>query len=72
MSVKSEIVRRVEAIPPDQQRHILENINRFAPAKPRGESGVALLAFAGVLDDTSANEMTDAISDCETADPREW
>ena len=45
-----------------QQRHFLE-----------GESGADLLAFAGVLDDTSAKEMTDAIeSDCETVDPCQW
>ena len=73
MSVKTEIVRRVAALPPDQQRHFLENIDRLAPAKPLCESGVALLAFTGVLDDTSAKEMTGAIeSGCETVDPREW
>ena len=51
----------------------MEHFERFAGTGPLGEPGLALLPFAGSLDDSSAREMTEAIeSGCEAMDPREW
>ena len=73
MDVKSEIIRRLEALPPETQQRLLDHLERFEHARPPGEAGSALLPFAGVLDDESAREMTLAIeAGCEAVDTREW
>jgi hypothetical protein len=66
-------MRRVEALPAELQRQVLAYCGTFEQTCPRGETGSALLAFAGVLDDTSALEMSEAIeAACEGIDSREW
>jgi hypothetical protein len=73
MSLKDEIIRRVEALPASQQRQVLAYCDTFGQPAARGEAGSSLLSFAGVLDDASAREMTEAIeAGCEGIDSREW
>ena len=61
MEIKSEIIRRVEGLPLELQRQVLAYVDAFQHAAARGEKAQALLSFAGVLDDTSASEMREAI-----------
>ncbi len=77
MDLKSEIFKRVEAFPSEQQGQVLALFlaccEAFEHARPRGEHGTALLPFWGVLDDTSATEMREAIeASCESVNLREW
>lgn len=73
MDLKSEIMRRVEALPLERQRQLLAYFDTFEQIQPHGERGSALLSFAGVLDDASAAEMSGAIeSACEVVDSRDW
>jgi hypothetical protein len=73
MNLKDEIMRRVDALPAAQQRQVLAYCDTFEQACVHGEAGHALLSFAGVLDDTSAHEMREAIeAGCEGIDSREW
>ena len=74
MNLKSEIMRRVESLPVELQQQFLSYVQGLEQPCPRGENGDALLSsVAGVLDDASATEMTQAIeSACEGVDPREW
>jgi hypothetical protein len=73
MDIKNEIMRRVEDLPLESQRQVLAYVDSFQHASARGEKGQALLSFAGVLDDTSASEMREAIeASCESVDVREW
>ena len=74
MDLKSEIMRRVESLPVEQQRQFLMYVQDLEYPCPHGENGAALVSsFAGGLDDASAAEMTEAIEGaCEGVDPREW
>jgi len=73
MDLKSEILRRVEALSPEQQYQVLVYCDAIEHSQPDGERGTALLPFAGVLDNTSAKEMLEAINTaCEAIDAREW
>ena len=73
MGLKDEIMRRVDALPVAQQRQVLAYCDTFEQACARGEAGDMLLSFAGVLNDTSAHEMREAIeAACEGIDSREW
>ena len=72
MDLKTEIMRRVDKLPPE----LLAQLLSFAVGigkPPAGEPGTNLLPFAGQLDATSAKEMTAAIeTGCEGIDAREW
>ncbi|MDP8989950.1 MAG: hypothetical protein M3N41_07710 [Acidobacteriota bacterium] len=74
MDLKSEIMRRVESLPPERQRQLLVYVEELEHAFPRGENGALLLSsLTAVLDDRSAAEMTRAIeAACEGIDPSEW
>jgi hypothetical protein len=72
MDVKDEIMRRVEALSPEEQRKLLAQLNHGAEFPIKGESPESLLAFAGTLDDQSAAEMIAAIeAEFETVDDGE-
>ena len=73
MDLKTEIMRRVESLPQEEQRQLLAYFDNFEYGEVRGEKGAALLAFAGTLDAASAAEMSSAIeSGCEAIDVPEW
>lgn len=60
MDLKSEIVRRIEALPIEVQRQLLAYVDTFEQTHVRGEKGANLVPFAGALDNTSAMEMSKA------------
>jgi len=74
MDLTGEIMRRLEALPREQQRQLIACFDALEEGTPpAGEKGSTLLPFAGALDHASAVEMSDAIlSACETIDAREW
>jgi hypothetical protein len=73
MDVRDEIAARVEQLPPELQKEVLEFVTSVASLRPRGQSGASLRAFAGSLDPASAREMTRAIEDeCERVDASQW
>jgi len=74
VNLKSEIMRRVESLPVEQQQQFLLCVEGLERPCPHGESGDTLLtSLGGVLDDVSAAEMTKAIeSACEGVEPSEW
>ncbi len=66
MDVKSEILRRLDAMPADMQYKVLVYLQQLPQSLPTGEKPEAFLLFVGILDDESAREMRDAIeADCE-------
>jgi hypothetical protein len=72
MDLKSQIMLRVETLPVELQRRVLDYCDAVQPPI-RGERGESLLSFTGILDDQSASEMSAAIEEaCETVDAREW
>jgi hypothetical protein len=72
MDVKAEIMRRVEALSPDEQRKLLAQLNDGAEFPIKGNTAEEMLAFAGTLDDQSAAEMIAAIeAEFETIDHSE-
>lgn len=73
MDIKGELVRMMEALPVEQQHQLLAYGRSLEKQKLQGEKGTALLAFAGVLDGSSAAEMNEAIeSACESVDAGNW
>ena len=73
MDLKSEIIRRVEALPVELQRQFLVYVEGLEHSRPPGENGSTLVSSLSGLDDASAAEMTKAIeAACEGVDPREW
>jgi len=61
MDLKEEIMRRVEALSPEAQRELLEQLERGVRVPIKGNTPEEMLALAGTLDDESAREMMAAI-----------
>jgi len=61
MDLKSEIMRHVEALPPDAQRALLAKLKSGEEIRIKGNTPEEMLSFAGRLDDQSAKEMMEAI-----------
>ncbi len=73
MDWKSEISRRIDALPPEAQKQVLDYISSLQGTSLHGESGQRLATSAGTIDAVSAQEMMDAIeAECERIDADEW
>jgi hypothetical protein len=73
MSVRDEIVARVDKLPPEMQNQVLRFVASLAAPAPKGERGADLRLFSGSLDSVSARELTQVIEeDCEQVDAGEW
>lgn len=73
MDIKQEILKRLDQLPPQLQRQVLEFSQGLALSVPKGGPGVDLLRFAGVLGDEDAKAITEAIEEgCERVDSNEW
>jgi len=73
MDWKSEIARRVEALPPEEQQQVYRYVSGLQGAQPPGEPGTAWAEWAGALDAESAREMIAAIeAECERVDAGDW
>ena len=71
--IKEQILRDLDQLSSEQQERAAELVHGLVAARPRGTPGRGLLRFAGILDDESAREMTEAIEQgCERVDLDEW
>jgi hypothetical protein len=72
MDLKDELMRRVEALPPEAQRELLEHLDSREELPMKGNTLEEMLSFVGRLDDQSAREMMEAIeAGCENVEPDE-
>jgi hypothetical protein len=72
-ATKDEMIRRLEGLPPEMQRRVLDFARALALPRPRGIPGPELLRFAGTLTRQDADEMQQAIEPaCERVDPNAW
>ena len=73
MDLGSEIAKRVETLPAEQQERVLRFVASLSMSAPAGEKGSSLRQFAYSLDSLSARQMIQAIDqDCERVDADEW
>jgi hypothetical protein len=73
MNVKSQIVDRLDRLPPELQEQVLQFVASLTCSPSTGEKGTNLSQFAGSLDSASANEMRRAIEqECERVDAADW
>ena len=72
-SIKDEIVEKLDHLPPELQRRVLDFTRALVLSAPRGVPGKQLLRFAGILAPADAQAMAQAIeAGCEQVDADEW
>jgi hypothetical protein len=73
VSIRDEIVARVDKLPPEMQNQVLRFVDSLTASVPKGERGADLHLFSGSLDSASAREMARVIEEeCEQVDAGEW
>jgi hypothetical protein len=72
-ALKQEVTERLDSLPPEDQRKVLELARALTERRPAGVSGKGLLRFMGTIDKTDLDLMRTAIEeDCERVDDSEW
>ena len=72
-TIEHELSNCLDRLPVQQQRQVLEFAQTLAPPPLRGVRGADLLQFAGTIDESDLETMTQAIKDgCERIDADEW
>lgn len=73
MDLSSDIATRVARLSPPLRAELLRFLSALEKSTPLGQPGDSLIAFAGTLDDQSAQEMARAIeAECEGVDANQW
>jgi hypothetical protein len=73
ISLKKEIVARIDTLPYELQRKLLEYIDFLIQKIPKGIPGKHILKFAGSISQGDLHAMEQAIEDgCERIDAHEW
>jgi hypothetical protein len=73
ISLKKEILGRIDTLSYELQRKLLEYIDFLTQKVPKGIPGKQLLKFAGSISQGDLKAMEQAIEDgCERIDAREW
>lgn len=72
IEVRDEIVMQVNKLTPEMQQQVLRFVASLAASTPKGENGAVLRQFSGSLDAISAQQMIQAIEECERVDASEW
>jgi hypothetical protein len=71
--VIDEIVRELDRLPDQEQRHVLQFVRALAEATPAGVPGHELVGLVGLIPAADLAEMAQAIEEgCEQVDEREW
>jgi hypothetical protein len=71
-ALKQEVTERLDALPPEDQRRVLELARALTERRPDGVSGRDLLRFMGTIEKTDLDVMRKAIEeDCERVDDSE-
>jgi len=72
-ALKQEITERLDSLPPEDQRKVLELARELTERHPAGVPGRDLLRFMGTIDKTDLDVMRRAIEeDCERVNDSEW
>jgi hypothetical protein len=72
-SLEQKILVYVQRLAPAQQSQVLAFVEHLATSTTQGTPGVALLRFAGTVDQHSLHKLQVAVeSDCEDIRPDEW
>jgi len=73
VSIKSEIVEQLDALPYELQRRVLDFARALALSVPKGVPGKQLLRFAGAIQKDDLQAITQTIeAGCERIDLNEW
>lgn len=71
--IEAELSNCLHNLPIEKQRQVLEFARTLATSNVHGVRGVDLLQFAGTIDESDLDAMSQAIEDgCEGIDPDEW
>ena len=71
--IKRELEERLNQLPLDLQRRVLDFASALVTSRPKGTKGQALLRFAGTIPQEDLQEMSRAIEEgCEQVDRHEW
>jgi len=72
-ALKQEVSERLDSLPPEDQRQVLELARALTERRPAGVPGRDLLRFMGTIEKTDLDVMRRAIEeDCERVDDSEW
>jgi len=72
-TVEQELFTCLGRLPVEQQRQVLEFSRTLATPSLQGVRGSTLLQFAGTIDESDLEAMSQAIEDgCERIDVDEW
>jgi hypothetical protein len=72
-SVKEEILEKLDALPVEEQRRVLDFARALKEANPTGIPGRDLLRFGGAIDKADLESMKQAIeTGCERVDSNGW
>ena len=72
-AIKNELSSCLGQLPVEQQRQVLEFARTLTTQPPQGTRGSSLLRFAGTIDASDLEAMSQAIQDgCERIDADEW
>ena len=70
--VKQEIIERLDKLPPEVQRRVLDYVKSLA-CTPEGTPGCELLRFSGIITEEDAQAMSQTIEEgCEQVNTDEW
>jgi hypothetical protein len=73
VSLSEAIKERVDRLPADVQRKILELLDALVSTTPKGVPGKSLLKFSGIISSEDAQVMVNAVEEgCERVDIDEW
>ena len=72
-TIEQEICACLSQLPAERQRQVLEFARTLATRRIQGVRGTTLLQFAGSIDESDLETMSQAIEDgCERVDADEW
>lgn len=72
-SLKEELIKQVESLPPRLQRQVLNFARALGASRPKGLPASESLRLAGIISKEDMEAIEKAIEeDCERVDPNEW
>ncbi len=63
--IKKQIIEDLDNLPLESQKKVRDFTHALRVSQPEGTPGKNLLKFSGIMDDETADEMRQAIKDCE-------
>ncbi len=72
-TIKQDIARQLDHLPPELQRQVLDFAQALAKSYPKGVPGKQLLRFSGIMEAEDIQAITQAVeASCERVDMNEW